>query len=29
MGVVQGFGANSYRLALRALVEHLRDGRRS
>ncbi len=29
LGVVQGFGGNSYRLALRALVEHLSDGRRS
>jgi 3-dehydroquinate dehydratase-2 len=27
VGVVSGFGANSYRLGLRALVEHLRAGR--
>jgi 3-dehydroquinate dehydratase-2 len=27
LGVVQGFGGNSYRLALRALVEHLDHGR--
>jgi len=26
VGVVSGFGVNSYRLGFRALVEHLRDG---
>jgi 3-dehydroquinate dehydratase II len=25
VGVVSGFGVNSYRLGLRALVEHLRE----
>ena len=29
LGVVQGFGANSYRLALRALMEHVAHARRS
>lgn len=29
VGVVSGFGVNSYRLGLRALVEHLRGGRGS
>jgi 3-dehydroquinate dehydratase II len=29
VGVVSGFGPNSYRLGLRALVEYLRDGARS
>jgi 3-dehydroquinate dehydratase-2 len=29
LGVVQGFGPNSYRLALRALADHLANGRPS
>ncbi|MGH7742428.1 MAG: type II 3-dehydroquinate dehydratase, partial [Candidatus Eiseniibacteriota bacterium] len=27
LGVIQGFGPNSYRLALRGLAEHLSNGR--